>query len=128
MTRSTLEWIGKDHDAPIPPRVRLRVFERHGGICHLSGRRIRAGEQWDVDHVLALVNGGEHRELNLAPALRDKHREKTASDVAEKSRNYRKRAAHLGLKPSRQKIKSAGFRKASPQRSASRPIERQSYE
>jgi 5-methylcytosine-specific restriction enzyme A len=124
MSRSTPEWIGKTPDAQIPPRVRLRVFERHNGICHLSGRRIRAGEQWDADHVVALVNGGEHRESNLAPALRDKHREKTAADVAEKATVYRVRAKHLGLTPKRTKIQSAGFRKAAPQRTASRPIER----
>src|SRR4051812_15351066 len=124
MSRSTPEWIGKDHNAPIPPRVRLRVFERYGGICHISGRRIRAGEQWDCDHLVALVNGGSHRESNLAPALRDKHREKTREDVAEKSRNYRKRASHLGLSHARQKIASRGFRRSEPQRTASRPIER----
>src|SRR5437660_276337 len=96
--RSIDEWIGKTDDAAIPPRVRLRVYNRHGGICHLSGRRIRAGEAWDIDHMVALSNGGEHRELNLAPALRDKHREKTAADVAEKARNYRKAAKHLGIR------------------------------
>lgn len=102
MTREVPEWRGKTHDTPIPPRVRVRVFERHGGICGLSGRQIRAGEQWDCDHIVALVNGGEHREHNLVPVLKGPHREKTAQDVAEKSRVYRKRSAHLGIKkPSR---------------------------
>ena len=90
-------WIGATPDTPIPPRVKLRVFERHNGICHLSGRKIRAGEPWDCDHVKALINGGENRENNLAPALRDKHREKTAEDVAEKSAIYTKRIKHLGI-------------------------------
>ena len=102
MSRTVNEWIGNTPDAPIPPRVRLRVFERHSGICHISGRVIRAGEPWDCDHVKALVNGGEHRESNLAPALKAKHKEKTAKDVAEKSMLYRKRSSHLGIKkPSR---------------------------
>lgn len=101
MTRSVPEWIGKTDDAKIPPRVRLRVFEAHGGICHLSGRRIRAGEPWECDHVVALVNGGEHRETNLAPALVDKHREKTKEDVAEKSRVRRKKAKTFGMKKPR---------------------------
>ncbi|WP_084800950.1 HNH endonuclease [Bradyrhizobium sp. Tv2a-2] len=99
MTRSIKEWIGKTHDSQVPPRVRLRIFERHNGICHISGRTIRAGETWDLDHVVSLINGGEHRESNLAPALKAPHRLKTAQDVAEKSRVYRKRAAHLGIKP-----------------------------
>lgn len=99
MSRSVPEWIGKTSDTPIPPRVRLRIFEAHGGVCHLSGRRIQAGEPWDCDHIVALVNGGEHRESNLAPALRDKHREKTAFDVAEKSIVRRKRMKSLGIAP-----------------------------
>ena len=114
MSRSVVEWQGKDDDAAIPARVRVRVFERHGGICHLSGRRIRAGDLWDVDHIVALVNGGKHCESNLAPALRDKHREKTAADVAEKSAVYRVRAKHLGLKPAKRPFpgsRASGIRK-----------------
>lgn len=99
MSRNVEEWIGKTDDAAIPPRVRVRVFDRDNGCCHISGRRIRAGEPWDCDHIVALVNGGEHRESNLAPALKEPHREKTKADVAEKSRVYRKRAKHLGVKP-----------------------------
>ncbi len=124
MTRTTPEWIGANPDAKIPPRVKLRVFETHWGKCHISGRRIQAGEPWDCDHVVALVNGGEHRESNLAPALRDKHREKTKADVAEKSTVYRKRAKHIGLAPVKRKIQSAGFRRNPPQRTASRPVHR----
>src|SRR6185437_3282840 len=92
MTRSVPEWIAKSDDAPIPPRVKFRIFERDRGRCHISGRLIRAGEAWDADHIVALCNGGEHRESNLAPALADKHREKTKTDVAEKATTYRKRA------------------------------------
>lgn len=100
--REVPEWKGKSDDSAIPPRVRLRVFSRHNGICHLSGRRIQAGDAWDLDHVVALANGGTHSELNLRPALRGKHREKTALDVAEKAKNDRVRKRHLGIrKPSR---------------------------
>jgi 5-methylcytosine-specific restriction endonuclease McrA len=56
-----------------------------GGVCHIAKRNIMAGELWDLDHVIALINGGKNRETNLAPASRDKHREKTKADVAEKS-------------------------------------------
>lgn len=98
MSRSVEEWMGKTDDDAIPPRVRLRVFARHNGICHLSGRRIAAGDAWDLDHVVALANGGEHRESNLAPALRDKHRKKTAQDVAEKAKVAKVRKRHLGIR------------------------------
>jgi 5-methylcytosine-specific restriction enzyme A len=100
--REPNEWIGATPDTPIPPRVKLRVFERHGGVCHLSGRKILAGDVWDCDHVIALCNGGQNRESNLAPAIRDKHREKTAADVAERAKIDKIRRRHLGLKkPSR---------------------------
>ncbi len=126
MSRSTDEWIGRTPDTPIPPRVKLRVFDRHGGVCHLSGRKIKPGEPWDCDHIVALINGGENRESNLAPALRDKHRKKTAEDVREKSRVASRRQSFLGIKSKRKRIQSAGFRKAGPQRSASRPLTRKS--
>lgn len=123
MSRSVPEWIGKTDDSRPPPHVVLRIFERHSGICHWSKRKIRPGDAWDVDHVIALINGGENRESNMAPILRGKpHKEKTAADVAEKSKVYRKRASHLGLAPKRQKIQSRGFAKATPQRKASTPV------
>lgn len=115
MSRAVPEWIGKTDDAAIPPRVRLRVFEAHGGVCHLSGRSIQAGEPWDCDHIRALVNGGEHRETNLAPALRDKHRAKTADDVREKSIVRRKQMKSLGIAPKKGRpmpgSKASGLRK-----------------
>lgn len=128
MSRGLGEWIGKTDDAKIPPRVRKRVFERSNRICHLSNREIRLGEPWDLDHVVALINGGEHRESNLAPALRDKHREKTAIDVAIKSRDYRKSAKSVGISFRKgPKMQGREFEKRAPQRSASRPIERKAY-
>jgi 5-methylcytosine-specific restriction endonuclease McrA len=102
MARTVVEWRGKTDDAKIPDRVRLRVFDRHNGICHRSGRKIRAGDGWQCDHVVALVNGGLHRESNLAPILTDQHKAKTAEDVAERAKVARKRKKHLGIrKPSR---------------------------
>jgi 5-methylcytosine-specific restriction endonuclease McrA len=96
--RSIDEWIGATPDSPVPPRVRVRVFDRHGGICHVSRRKIRAGEPWDLDHIVALCNGGEHRESNLAPVLRDKHRWKTNKDLSEKRKIARIRQKHLGIR------------------------------
>lgn len=109
MSRTVPEWIGKTPDAKVPPRVRLRIFEREGGVCHLSGRKIQPGELWELDHKEALINGGEHRESNLFPALKDKHREKTAADVAEKAAIYSRKARHIGAHTPKQTIKSRGF-------------------
>lgn len=111
MARKVEEWIGKSADTAIPPRVKLRVFEAYNGRCHWSGQKIKPGDEWDADHVIALINGGENRESNLAPILRGKpHQEKTAQDVAEKSKIARLRQKHLGIFPrSKAKLQSRGF-------------------
>ena len=104
MSRKVKEWQGKTDDTAAPPRVRLRVFEAHSGICYLTGRKITPADQWDLDHVIALVNGGENRESNLAPALRAAHREKTAEDVAMKAKDRRVRSKHIGAAPKKRKM------------------------
>lgn len=111
MARETAEWIGANDDSRAPPRVRLRVFEAYKGRCHWTGRKIEVGDEWDLDHVTALINGGSNRESNLAPILRGKpHKEKTAADVAEKSKVARIKAKHLGVFPkSKSKLQSRGF-------------------
>lgn len=96
--RDVPEWIGKTDDSKPPPRVRLRVFERYDGICYLSKRKIMAGEAWELEHILAISLGGENREGNMAPALVKPHKVKTAADMKQKSKNYRVRAKHAGLK------------------------------
>ena len=99
--RHVEEWIGKNDDTPAPPRVRARVFIRHDGVCHLSGRQIRPGEKWELEHIIALCNGGENRESNLAPALVLPHREKTKQDRRVKAKDDRVRKRHLGVKKPR---------------------------
>lgn len=104
--RSVDEWIGKNDDAAIPPRVRLRVFEKFGGICQLSNRKIMAGEAWDLDHIKALWRGGEHRESNLHPVLKQPHREKSAEEQSIQAKCDRIRKKHLGIRE-----KARGFQK-----------------
>lgn len=99
--RQVPEWVGKTDDQKIPDRVRLRVFDRHNGVCHISGRKIMAGDSWQCDHIKPLIAGGEHRESNLAPALTEPHKGKTKVEVAEKSRVSRKRKSFLGIKKTR---------------------------
>lgn len=102
MTRALPEWTGANPDTPIPPRVRVRIFERYHGACQGCLRKIAAGDKWDCDHIVALVNGGEHRETNLRILCAWCHKKKTAQDVAIKSKTAKVRAKHLGIrKPSR---------------------------
>lgn len=129
MGRPVPEWIGATADSKIPDRVKLRVRDREGDVCYLSGRKITASDEVDYDHKIALVNwtgeGHGNRESNIFPVIRAKHREKTKQDVAEKAATARVRKKHLGIRPP-SKLQSAGFAKAAPQRSASRPIIRKS--
>lgn len=104
--REVPEWMGKTDDTPIPPRVKLRVFEKYGGVCYLSGLKIGPGDKWDAEHVIAICNGGQNRESNLKPALRDKHPKKTARDVAEKAKVYAIRSKHLGIKKSKSRFQT----------------------
>jgi len=111
MPRSVKEWIGKTPDTPAPPRVRQRVWEKHNGTCHICGGGINGKKKWDADHVKAIINGGENRESNLAPAHQACHKGKTAKDVAEKARIARKAQKHSGATRPKGKIQSQGFAK-----------------
>ena len=98
MARSVEEWIGKTDDTAIPPRVRIRIFEKTNGHCAECGRVLRPGH-WECDHIVALINGGEHRERNLQPLCDVPcHSKKTKQDSREKSVVFRKKAKNLGLK------------------------------
>ncbi len=100
--RALPKWVGETDDSPIPARVRIRVFERYGGVCQLSGRKIRPGDKWEAHHALAISLGGTNSEDNLVPVLVDAHKEQTRTDMRQKSKNYRVRRKHLGIrKPSR---------------------------
>lgn len=121
MPRSVPEWIGKTDDTAAPPRVRLRVFERCEGKCGECGRKIRPGESWTLEHLIALINGGKNAESNLGVTCGWCLPAKNAADVAEKSKVARVRAKHLGLrKPS--SFKSAGFPARPKQHRATTPL------
>lgn len=96
MSRSVPEWRGATDDTPAPPRVRLRVFERAEGRCHSCGRKINAGESWTLEHLQALINGGENREKNLGVTCNWCLPEKNAEDVAVKKKNASVRKKHVG--------------------------------
>jgi 5-methylcytosine-specific restriction protein A len=112
--RTVQEWIGKDDDAKIPDRVRLRVKSRANDCCQNCGNRVGFGGE--VDHVIALANwsgasGLPHgnRESNLQLLCKNCHKPKTARDVAEKSRTAK---AQIKLGPLKRKRKGFwGWRK-----------------
>jgi 5-methylcytosine-specific restriction enzyme A len=106
--RAVEEWVGATPDTKIPDRVRIRVFERYGGKCYITGNRLSAGE-WDIEHVKSLKAGGENRENNLAPAWRKPHKEKTATENIENAKINRKKRKHLLPKVKKHKWQSRSF-------------------
>jgi 5-methylcytosine-specific restriction enzyme A len=98
VSRELPEWIGATDDQAIPPRVKLRIFEKALGRCKGCGLTIRAGTVPAYDHIIALVNGGENRERNIQLLCQPCHAPKTKADVAKKSLVYRKKAKHLGIR------------------------------
>jgi 5-methylcytosine-specific restriction endonuclease McrA len=84
----------------------VRVFDRYEGKCYLTGVKLRPGH-WEVEHIIALSCGGEHRERNLAPAAVDPHKVKSAKDMATKAKIYRQRKKDIGVdKPTRGGIRA----------------------
>lgn len=126
MARKTEEWIGKNDDHRAPPRVRDRIVDAHPN-CHLCGTSVQ-GTKWDLDHVVALINGGENREGNLRPVHRKCHLAKTASDVKEKAKVAKVRGKHNGSIRPKQTIKGPGFpatdRSDRPSKSVLPPLQR----
>lgn len=91
---------------------RVRLFDRHGGKCHMCDQRIHAerGELWDISHPIPLEIGGKDDETNWAPAHRSCHKKHTAEvDAPLIAKTHRQRAKHLGIRP---KSKFAGSRES----------------
>lgn len=112
-----------------PQSVRKKAFARccinavpH---CEKCGIELKPGNI-EYEHLEADGLGGANTLANCGVWCRSScSKKKTHTEdnprMAKADRVLKK---NFGLRPSRQKIQSAGFRKAAPQRSASRPIER----
>jgi 5-methylcytosine-specific restriction protein A len=100
MSRSIKEWIGKDDDTAIPPRVKIRVKSRANDCCQACGVRVRYGGQ--IDHIEAVKFSSETRPLNRESNLQflcgPCHRLKTGEDVAQKSREAKTQKHLAGFK------------------------------
>lgn len=97
--RATAEWVAQHPDQAIPKRVKMRVWERCGGKCAITGKKLMPGDAYDFDHIVPLILGGEHREANLQVVCRAAHREKTRADVSAKAKADRIHAKHFGYWP-----------------------------
>ena len=115
-TRRTVpEWVGSSPDAAIPKHVRLRIWDRCGGRCALTGKKLIPGDDFDFDHITALRDGGRHAEFNLQLVWRPAHREKTAREAGERAKADRIRAKHNGIWPaSKSRLQGRPFPRTRP--------------
>jgi 5-methylcytosine-specific restriction endonuclease McrA len=60
----------------------LRIFQASGGRCHICERKLGPADDYEIEHKIALENGGTDDDANLAPACSWCHADKTADDHA----------------------------------------------
>lgn len=109
MARTVKEWIGRTDDAMPPKLCRLRIVERQGDKCALTGRPFTLKEKPQFDHITPLWLGGKNCESNLHAIHQDTHNAKTAAEATVRAKVNANRANDLGIKS---KPKSRGFPKA----------------
>lgn len=105
---------------------KAEIIARQDGRCALSGEPL-AGRVVEFDHEIALELGGEDSLDNLRAVTAEAHKEKTRQDVkdiARAKRRARFMAEGIHRKRKGRELKSRGFAKAQPQRTAHRPIEK----
>lgn len=108
-------------------QVKREALRRANKKCEGENCHALTGVKFHFDHVIADGLGGEPTLENCAVLCHVCHNQKTSKhDVPLIAKVKRINDKHSGIRTVRQKIQSAGFRKAAPQRTASRPIERRS--
>lgn len=97
--------VGTTKRKNMTPRMRLKVWEDHKGICKLCGGKIDGvRERWIVEHIIPLALGGEDAESNMAPAHEGCALAKTfgkSGDIAKAAKAKRAKSKHLGIKKSK---------------------------
>lgn len=120
--RPVKEWIGRRPESMPGQLVLLRLYAKQNGLCACGCGIVMNlnRDQVDCDHRLALIDGGENRESNLQLMLRKHHRAKTSTENTQRAEGRRHQAKAFA-KP-KTSMRGQGFRKAEPQRRATRPI------
>lgn len=73
------------HRGSMTAQRALRIFQARGGVCAECGpkRKLRPADDWIVDHIIALENGGTDDDENLQILCDWHHSKKTADDHAQ---------------------------------------------
>lgn len=95
------EDVGTTTRRKMTPRRALKLWEMHKGVCVLCHQPIAgAREDWFIEHLLALENGGSDEDSsgNLGPAHLWHKAAKDAEDHSLAARAKRQKRALLGIK------------------------------
>lgn len=109
--RTVKEWIGKTDDAAPPKLCKLRIVERQGGKCALTGLPFTLKAKPQFDHITPLWLGGKNCESNLQAIHKDPHKAKTSAEASVRAKVNATRATNLGVTRPKAPIKSPGFPK-----------------
>lgn len=91
------------------PRIKLtqqqtaRLFTERNGCCRECGRKLLAGDDWIVEHVIALENGGTNDWDNLGITGLCCKASKDAKDHAQAGKQRRTATKHLVSKSMRKR-------------------------
>lgn len=112
------EDVGTTKRKNMTPRLRLKVWEAHKGMCAMCGGKIDGvRERWVLEHWRPLSLGGADDESNMAPVHEACALEKTygkSGDIAKAAKAKRVKSKHLGIKKSKNPLpgsKGSKFKK-----------------
>lgn len=112
------EDVGTTKRKNMTPRLRLKVWEAHKGMCAICGGKIDGvRERWVLEHLRPLALGGADDESNMAPVHEGCALAKTfgkSGDLAKAAKAKRVKSKHLGIKKSKKPLpggKGSKFRK-----------------
>jgi 5-methylcytosine-specific restriction protein A len=113
--RAVKPWVGRRPESMPGQIVLLRLYSKQDGKCACGCGMVMNLErdEIDVDHRVALIDGGENAELNLQLLLREHHRTKTKAEATARSyeRQHKAKAFRHMDKPGFQTNRNAAYRK-----------------
>lgn len=90
----------------LTPQQKARLFLERGGKCHRCGRKLRSGDKWTDEHVIALQNAGtnvwDNRDITCDWCFKPKNAEdakKAAKGRRVAVQTYVPRRERLSKKP-----------------------------
>lgn len=96
----------------ITSKMRVDIFLRHDGICHMCSMKVLPGQEWDVSHDIPLEAGGKDDASNWLVAHRKCHRIHTSTvDMPLIAKLKRKQQKHIGASRSKTPLPGGRFSK-----------------